>query len=54
MINKCKCKKLFRAIDGKAKRNEKKEPEHEFRSKFGRDRDRILYSKAFRRLSGKT
>ena len=30
------------------------EQEHEFRSKFDRDRDRILYSKAFRRLSGKT
>jgi len=46
--------KIFRAIDGKAKRNDEKEPEHEFRSKFGRDRDRILYSKAFRRLSRKT
>jgi len=46
--------KIFRAIDGKAKRNDEKEPEHEFRSKFERDRDRILYSKAFRRLSGKT
>ncbi len=30
------------------------EPEHEFRSKFQRDRDRVLYSKEFRRLSGKT
>ena len=28
--------------------------EHEFRDKFQRDRDRILYSKEFRRLSGKT
>ena len=45
---------IFRAIDGIAKRNDEKEPEHEFRSKFERDRDRILYSKAFRRLSGKT
>lgn len=28
--------------------------EHEYRDKFQRDRDRILYSKEFRRLSGKT
>ncbi|MGL6105126.1 dGTP triphosphohydrolase, partial [Romboutsia sp.] len=28
--------------------------EHDIRSKFQRDRDRILYSRAFRRLGGKT
>lgn len=28
--------------------------EHSFRDKFQRDRDRVLYSKEFRRLSGKT
>jgi len=30
------------------------EPEHEFRTAFQRDRDRILHSKAFRRLKRKT
>lgn len=31
-----------------------KEKEHLYRNKFERDRDRIIYSKGFRRLSGKT
>ncbi len=31
-----------------------KEEEHNYRDSFARDRDRILYSKEFRRLSGKT
>lgn len=37
-----------------AERDYKKEDEHNIRTKFERDRDRILYSKEFRRLSGKT
>lgn len=44
---------LFRADEEYSKR-EFRSTEHEFRSKFERDRDRILYSKEFRRLSGKT
>lgn len=44
---------IFKANDNLAERMHN-ENSHEFRSKFERDRDRILYSKAFRRLSGKT
>lgn len=45
--------KIFRAREQDAKRIHDIE-EHPQRSKFQRDRDRILYSKEFRRLSGKT
>lgn len=43
----------FRANADEARRLKEIE-EHEYRNKFQRDRDRILYSKEFRRLSGKT
>ena len=46
---------FLRATDSKhVRRPWPFEEEHEIRSKFQRDRDRILYSKAFRRLKGKT
>lgn len=45
---------MFAANPDYAKRIYECEKEHEIRDKFERDRDRILYSKAFRRLSGKT
>ena len=41
------------ALDNEAKR-EKTEDDHPIRSRFQRDRDRILYPRAFRRLNGKT
>ncbi|WP_313126504.1 dGTP triphosphohydrolase [Proteiniclasticum ruminis] len=44
---------IFRANENFAKRVFN-EDEHEYRTKFQRDRDRVLYSKEFRRLSGKT
>jgi len=44
---------LFAAKDQDAVKFHK-EDNHPFRTKFERDRDRILYSKEFRRLSGKT
>lgn len=45
--------KIFKARTDEAIRLHCEE-EHEIREKFDRDRDRILYSKAFRRLIGKT
>jgi len=44
---------LFAAKDNDTNRYHP-EDDHAIRSKFERDRDRILYSKEFRRLSGKT
>lgn len=44
---------LFKADSTRAKRI-KYEKGHNIRSDYQRDRDRILYSRAFRRLSGKT
>lgn len=45
---------LLRAEPDFATRNYSCELEDSFRTKFDRDRDRILYSKEFRRLQGKT
>ncbi len=44
---------VFSAKEADSKRINEEE-EHPFRTKFERDRDRILYSVEFRRLSGKT
>jgi len=46
--------KPLQAIDSKAKRKIYDDSSHYYRNNFQRDRDRILYSTAFRRLSGKT
>lgn len=42
----------IKSFDSKGRKH--KEPEDPYRSAFQRDRDRIIHSKAFRRLSGKT
>lgn len=42
------------AKSSEAERGYKVEKEHSLRSAFARDRDRVMYSKEFRRLSGKT
>lgn len=44
----------FAANPDDVRRFNEKDKEHKYRNKFERDRDRILYSKEFRRLSGKT
>lgn len=45
---------MFAANPDDVNRIYEKEEEHPYRNKFERDRDRIIYSKGFRRLSGKT
>lgn len=42
------------ALSGKSKGRARAEDEHDYRTAFQRDRDRILHSKTFRRLKGKT
>lgn len=42
------------ALDAKAERYDNTQSDHPIRSRFQRDRDRILYPRAFRRLNGKT
>lgn len=49
-----KSKQIFRANEKEIERSVKDIPVHPIRNNFQRDRDRILYSRAFRRLSGKT
>ncbi len=44
----------YACLAGESQGRERPEPEHEYRTAFQRDRDRILHSKAFRRLKHKT
>lgn len=46
--------KMFRSNPENARRIKENLENHPLRDSFDRDRDRIMYSKAFRRLSGKT
>ena len=41
------------ALDDKADRYDNTQPDHPIRSRFQRNRDRILYTRGFRRLNGK-
>lgn len=44
----------YAALAANSRGRVRPEPEHEYRTAFQRDRDRILHTKAFRRLKGKT
>lgn len=44
----------FAMLSAESKGRQFQEPEHPYRMPFQRDRDRILHTKAFRRLKGKT
>ena len=44
----------YAALSAKSRGREHPEPEHEYRTAFQRDRDRIVHTKAFRRLKRKT
>lgn len=46
--------KIFKSRAQETSRVDQSKEEHSIRDPFERDRDRIMYSKAFRRLSGKT
>ena len=44
----------YAAKSGKSEGRAHKEPEHDYRTRFQRDRDRVIHCSAFRRLEYKT